>query len=422
MLTRRMLLRGSAVVVTGMGSTPGWLARAAEADSAAKANSKPRRRVLIVIFQRGAADGLNIVIPFAERRYYEMRPVIAVPPPSGIRPGANPGVFGPSQPAIDLDGRFGLHSALEPLKPLWDRRELAIVEAAGSPDPSRSHFDAQDYMESGVPGKTVGDGWLNRALPLVTPGTSPLRAISTSAQLPHTLRGDHPAIAIGAAQQMQLSNQDASNIFERMYASSADQRMEQDGKDAFAALKMLNTVNRAAPDPSAAMPYQQGGELGRNLQQIARLIKADVGVEAAFAELDGWDHHGNEGPQLTNMLRQFGNAIAAFSTDMGDRMEDVILVTMSEFGRTAEENGTGGTDHGHGNLMMVVGGSVDGGKIFGEWPGLEREQLNEGRDLKVTTDFRTVLTELITAQMGQKDLARVFPGFTPAAPLGLLRA
>ncbi|HVY92196.1 MAG TPA: DUF1501 domain-containing protein [Bryobacteraceae bacterium] len=411
MLTRRMLLRGSAVVVAGMGSTPGWLARAAEADS------RTRRKVLVVIFQRGAADGLNIVVPFAEKHYYEMRPAIAVAPPKGST--VNPAGFGP---AIDLDGRFGFHPALQPLKPLWDRGELAIVEAAGSPDPSRSHFDAQDYMESGVPGKTVGDGWLNRALLPVTPETSPLRAISASAQLPHTLRGDLPAIAIGAARQLQLSNQNAANIFERMYASTSDRRMEHDAKDAFAAMKMLNTPNREAPAPGLNQQYNQGGELGRNLQQIARLIKADVGVEAAFAELDGWDHHGNEGPQLTNMLRQFGNAIAAFSADMGDRMEDVVLVTMSEFGRTAEENGTGGTDHGHGNLMMVVGGRVDGGKIFGAWPGLEREQLNEGRDLKVTTDFRTVLSELITAQMGQKDISHVFPGFTPAAPLGLLRA
>jgi uncharacterized protein (DUF1501 family) len=158
------------------------------------------------------------------------------------------------------------------------------------------------------------------------------------------------------------------------------------------------------------------------LQQLARLIKADAGVEAAFAEIDGWDHHGNENPQLANMLRQFSSALAAFSQDMGDRMEDIVLVTMSEFGRTVEENGNAGTDHGHGSLMMVLGGPVKGGKVYGQWPGLEKEQLFEGRDLAVTTDFRAVLSELIRGHLGQKDTGTVFPGFQPGDPLGLLRS
>jgi uncharacterized protein (DUF1501 family) len=202
MLTRRVLLRGSAVVMAGAGAMPGWLARAAEStDSGAK------KKILIAIFQRGAADGLNIVVPFGEKRYYEMRPSIAVAAPGS---NMNSGPFGGS--AIDLDGRFGLHPALESLKPLWDRQQFAIVEATGSPDPSRSHFDAQDYMESGTPGKNTGDGWLNRALPDATSDTSPLRAIAMGAQLPHTLRGDRAAIAVNNAQTFQLGNQDTASI------------------------------------------------------------------------------------------------------------------------------------------------------------------------------------------------------------------
>ena len=400
--------------MAGAGAMPGWLARAAESTDSPGA----RKKILVAIFQRGAADGLNIVVPFAEKRYYEMRPSISIAAP-GSNNMQNPGPFG--GPAIDLDGRFGLNPVLDSLKPFWDKRQLAIVEATGSPDPSRSHFDAQDYMESGTPGKASSDGWLNRALPAATPETSPLRAIAMGSQLPHTLRGDRAAIAVNNAQTFQLGNQDTASILENMYSATHDARLGQPGKDAFAAMKMIQTVNKQQYNPAPGVQYQQGGELGRNLQQVARLIKANVGVEATFAEVDGWDHHGNEANQLSSMLRQFGTALAAFCTDMGDRMEDIVLVTMSEFGRTAEENGNGGTDHGHGNVMMVLGGSVAGGKIYGNWPGLERDQLNEGRDLAVTTDFRAVLSELVGGQLGQKDLSRVFPGYQDGTPLGLLR-
>ncbi len=400
MLSRRIFVRGSAIVMAGMGSAPGWLARAAE-------GSGERKKILIALFQRGAADGLNIVVPFAEKRYAQLRPTIGI-----AAPGSPNG-------AIDLDGHFGLHPALTTLKPLWDKKQLAIVHAAGSPDPSRSHFDAQDYMESGSTGKALSDGWLNRALPAVELGTSPVRAIALNAQVPRTLRGDRPAIAING-QQFQLGNQNATSVLESLYGATADTRLGASGKDAFAALKIIRNLNQQGQQFNNA--YAQAGELGRNLQQIARLIKANVGVEAAFAELDGWDHHTNEQPQLDQMLRQFGAALSAFYTDMGDRMEDIAIVTMSEFGRTAEENGTGGTDHGHGNVMMVLGGQVSGGKVYGQWPGLEREQLNEGRDLAVTTDFRTVLSELIHTQLGQDDFTRVFPGYQPAPPLGLVRS
>jgi uncharacterized protein (DUF1501 family) len=416
MLTRRIFLRGSAMVMAGMGAVPSWLARAAAVEG-------KKRKILVAIFQRGAADGLNIVVPFSEKRYHDLRPTLAVAPPT--REGNISGPFinnGPFGPAIDLDGRFALNGAMQPLKALWDKQQLAIVEATGSPDSSRSHFDAQDYMESGTSGKVTGDGWLNRALPPAGKDTSPLRAVAMGKQVARTLRGEREAIAVGDPQQFNMGNQDAAAILESMYATSGDAQWGRTGRDAFEAMKVIQSINRSPYNPQGGAQYQQGGELGRSLQQLARLIKADAGVEAAFAEVGGWDHHGNENQQLTNMLRQFSSALAAFAQDMGDRMEDIVLVTMSEFGRTVEENGNGGTDHGHGSVMMVLGGPVQGGKVYGKWPGLEREQLFEGRDLAVTTDFRAVLGELIGGHLGQKDLGPVFPGYQPGDPLGLLRS
>ena len=405
MLTRRVFLRGSAIAMAGAGSVPFWLGRAA-------ANTGARRKVLVAIFQRGAADGLNVVAPFAEKRYYELRPTLAIASPSSGNNGVGP-------PAIDLDGQFGLNPLLDPFKDLWDRRMLAIVEATGSPDPSRSHFDAQDYMESGTPGMKR-DGWLNRALPPGGPDASPLRAISISANLPRTLQGDFPAIAINDMKQFSAGASNAA-IVERMYAASPDKPLAMAGKDAFAAMRMIESLNRTSYSPSNGAQYPQGGELGRSLRQVAQLIKADAGVEAAFAEIGGWDHHQNEPQQMSNVLRQFGAALSAFAKDMGDRMEDVVVVTMSEFGRTARENGNNGTDHGHGDVMFVMGGPVRGGKIYGQWPGLEEEQLYEGRDLAVTTDFRQVLWELVSGHLGATNLPQVFPGYKAAAPLGLLK-
>jgi len=391
------------MVMAGAGSVPFWLGRAA-------ASTEGRRKILVAIFQRGAADGLNVVVPFGEKRYYELRPTIGIP-----APGSSNGA-----PAIDLDGCFGLNPALQPLKPLWDRQMLAIVEATGPPDPSRSHFDAQDYMESGTPG-SKRDGWLKRALPPAGTAASPLRAIALSATLRRTLQGDRSAIAVNDVQQFRAGAETAA-IVESMYSNSPDRQLAGAGKDAFAAMRMIQSLNRTPYQPSGGAQYGPGGELGRSLQQIARLIKAEAGVEAAFAEIGGWDHHQNEPGQLSGVLRQFGSALAAFCADMGDRMEDIVVVTMSEFGRTAQENGNNGTDHGHGDVMFVLGGAVAGGKIYGHWPGLEQEQLYEGRDLAVTTDFRAVLSELVSGQLGTTDLAQVFPGYAPGNPLGLLKA
>jgi uncharacterized protein (DUF1501 family) len=400
MLTRRCFVRSSAIAVAGVGLAPSWLLRAVAQDA-------KKRKILVAIFQRGAADGLNVVVPFFEKAYYEMRPTIAVPQP------------GKPNGAIDLDGHFGLHPSLQQLKPLWDNGQLAVIEAAGSPDPTRSHFDAQDFMESGTPGKTGEDGWLNRALPPAGMNTvSPLRAIAMGTQLPRTLRGSRAAVAVNSLEQFQLQNKNAASILETMYATTPDARLLASGKETFEALKIVESINRRPYTPANGAQYQS--EFGRGLQQIARLIKADVGVEAAFADIGGWDHHSNEAPQMTNLLQQFGNALAAFARDMGDRMEDIVLVTMSEFGRTAREDGNNGTDHGHGNVMFVLGGPVRGGKVYGQWPGLEPEQLYEKRDLAVTTDFRDVLGELVANHLGQQR-DHVFPGYTPGKPLGLIK-
>jgi uncharacterized protein (DUF1501 family) len=399
MITRRYFMRSAALAVAGSGMAPGWLLRAA-------AQGESRRKILIAIFQRGAADGLNVVVPYFEKTYYDLRPTIAVPAP-GTKPNS----------AIDLDGRFGLHPSLQALKPFWDSRQLAIIHATGSPDGNRSHFEAQDAMESGMAGRTTEDGWLNRALAPVADTTSPLRAIAMGAKMPRTLRGNRGAIAIGDLQQFQAKNSEVASIIEGMYASGTQSALTKQGKGAFEAIRIIESINRIAP----ANRVQQYGftEFGKALQQIARLIKADVGVEAAFADIGGWDHHTNEAPQLTGLLQQFGSSIAAFANDMGDRMEDIVLVTMSEFGRTAREDGNGGTDHGHGNVMMVLGGKVHGGKVYGRWPGLEPEQLFERRDLAVTTDYRDVLGELVAGHLGQK-AEEAFPGFTSAPPLGLV--
>ncbi|HEY7187336.1 MAG TPA: DUF1501 domain-containing protein [Vicinamibacterales bacterium] len=399
MLTRRYFVRASAIAVAGIGAAPSWLIRAATP-------GETKGKILIAIFQRGAADGLNIVVPHFEKRYYELRPTIAVQPP------------GKDNGAIDLDGRFGLHPSLQSLKPFWDSGQLAIVHAAGSPDGNRSHFEAQDSMESGTPGRTTDDGWMNRALAPLTADTSPVRAVAIGAKMPRTLRGDRGAIAVSDLQQFRVRNEGASSILESMYAKAADAQLVAQGKRTFDALKTIETVSKAPYTPANGAQYN--GEFGNGLRQIARLIKANVGVEAAFAEIGGWDHHSNENGQLPPLVQQYGNSLAAFAKDMGDRMEDIVLVTMSEFGRTAAEDGNGGTDHGHGNVMFVFGGALRGGRMYGRWPGLEAEQLFERRDLAVTTDFRSVLGELVSGHLRQRADA-AFPGFTSSERLGLLR-
>jgi len=402
--TRRAFLKKSAVAMFGVGTVPFWLARTARAQD----SSNQRKRVLVAIFQRGAVDGLNMVVPFGEKRYYDLRPSIAIPAPGK-----------PGESAIDLDGFFGLHPALAPLKPIYDAGALAVVHAAGSPDPTRSHFDAQDYMESGTPGrKATADGWLNRALP--ANGSSPLspvRAVSLGTELPRALRGRNSAVAINNLGDFKVRDPIGSDTFEAMYAGTLDKALNHTGRDTIDAMKLMQSLQQQRYTPANGAKYPNG-RLGQSLQQIAQLIKADVGLEVAFTDVGGWDTHVNESGgtpatgQLANLLGNFGQALAAFHQDMGDRMADVAVVTMSEFGRMAKENGDRGTDHGHANAMFAFGGAVKGGKVYCDWPGLQPEQLYENRDLNVTTDFRDILGELVVRHLGNSQIASVFPGYT----------
>jgi uncharacterized protein (DUF1501 family) len=416
-ISRRVFLKGGGVAMLGMSTLPSFLLRAVAAAPTAG------RKKLIVVFQRGAADGLNIVVPFAEQNYYKVRPTIAIPSPSR----------GGQDAAIDLDGFFGLHPSLAPLQPLFQSQQLAIVHAVGSPDITRSHFDAQDYMESGTPGvKSTEDGWLNRSLQeLPQPDASPFRAVAMGANLPRALRGAAPAVAMADVRQFRVlapgpTGKVMAGGFEALYAQTVDQALHGTGAETFEAIEMLRRADPARFQPENGAKYPPG-KLGQSLQQVAQLHKADIGLEVTFVDVGGWDHHVNEGGvqgQLANGLRELGQSLAAFSQDMGDRMEDTVVVTMSEFGRTAHENGNRGTDHGHANCMFVLGGPVKGGKVYGQWPGLAPEHLYEGRDLALTTDFRAVLGEIISRHSGVPHLGSVFPGFEndPRKFLSLLRA
>jgi len=399
-ISRRVFLRNSALAVVGTAAIPSFLTRAAF--GATDAGTRNKR--LVVIFQRGAADGLNIVVPHGEWTYYSMRPSINIP----------------RKDVIDLDGFFGLHPSMSSFKPIWDQGHLAIVHAAGSPDTTRSHFDAQDFMESGTPGvKATEDGWLNRSLHGLSAPTdkAAFRAIAMGPSLPRILSGSEPAVAINNINDFGIGgrnpNSPVANTFEAMYSQSVDSVLHGTGQETFEAVKMLKAADPTKYTPAPGANYPRG-RFGNSLQQLAQLIKANLGVQVAFADIGGWDHHVNEGStqgQLANVLGDFSQSLSAFWTDLGDLAEDTVVVTMSEFGRTARENGNRGTDHGHANVMFVMGGPVKGGKVYGHWPGLEQSQLYEGRDLAITTDFRLVLGEAVSRHLENKGLDQVFPGF-----------
>ncbi len=412
-ITRRGFMKGGALALVGTSTIPAFLTRSvlAEATTAAASHKK-----LVVLFQRGAADGLNIVIPYRDPHYASMRPSLALTP----------------NQVLDLDGTFGLHPALASFKPLYDAGHLAIVHAAGSPDSTRSHFDAQDYMESGTPGvKATTDGWLNRALSTehLSAKPSAFRAVALGPQLPRTLQGKLPAIALNNLADFSVGGKapnatPVAQAFQALYDDSTDAVLHGTGQETFEAVRMLKSADPAHYKPAPGVAYPNA-PFGNSLKQIAQLLKANLGVEAAFADIGGWDTHVNQGAatgQLANRLKEFSDSIAAFWQDMGDDAENITLVTMSEFGRTARQNGTGGTDHGHANVMFVLGGHVNGGKVYGKWPGLAPEQLNEGRDLVVTTDFRRVLAEASAKTLGTHNLAAVFPNadLSPANFLQLL--
>ncbi len=453
-LSRRVFVRTGGLAMVSFGFAPRFVGRVL----GATAPSSGSRKVLVCVFQRGAVDGLSMIVPHGEKEYYKVRDGIAI---------ERPGRGNDANRAIDLDGFFGLHPALAPLQPWYRDGHLAIVHAVGSPDATRSHFDAQDYMETGAPGvKSTTDGWLNRLLAetaeaeLAGPQAL-MRGMAMTQQDPRALSGGQVSLTVGDLQQFlggqgaparrdQVSDQqmDEANMagtdmsnrraqaeaerrqaqsardrrtqrqresllsgFEALYGKNEDDLVLAAGSDALDAVSFLKTADPLRYQPANRARYPGG--LGRQLQQVAQLIKADVGLEIAFADIGGWDTHRQQGAaqgQLANRLREFGQALAAFAQDLGDRMEDVVVLTMSEFGRTVEQNGSQGTDHGHANACLVLGGAVNGGKVYGEWPGLKREQRYEGRDLAITTDFRDVFGEVADTHLQPRNPDALFPG------------
>ncbi len=407
-ISRRVFVKSGGLALFSVGLDPLFLARAAFVSyrplPPLTASDRP---ILVCLFQRGAVDGLNMIIPHADPLYYRERPHIAVP----------------RSDVVDLDGSFALHPRLAALKPLWDNKSLAVIHAVGSHNATRSHFDAQDYMEAGTPGvKVTSDGWLNRYSQHDREhADTPFRAVAFGPQLPRILAGSAPCLAIDDLQAFGLRiSQEAARdrltrAFEELYAGAATGLLATSSTEAFEAVKMLKRVNPAEYQPANGAEYPRG-RFGRSLRQIAQLIKANVGLEIAFADVTGWDTHVNQGAsggQLAARLAEFGQGLAAFAQDLDERMRDVVLLTMSEFGRTVRENGNSGTDHGHATAMLVLGGAVNGGTVLGRWPGLDPANRFEGRDLAVTTDFRDLFGEILARHLGARDLAAVFPGFTP---------
>jgi uncharacterized protein (DUF1501 family) len=407
-VTRRFFLKSSGVALATFAAAPSFLKRVALAQTSGAAKDHP---IVIAIFQRGAMDGISAVIPFGDHNYYNVRPQIAVPQPKS----------GNADGAIDLDGYFGLHPSLSPFKPIYDEGHLAIVQAVGSPDNTRSHFDAQDYMESGTPGnKGTQDGWLNRYMQSKRdPKSTPFRAVSFTPNLPRTLLGSAPAIAMTNISDFGVragqGNGQVAKGFEELYSQGMTDVLHGTGKEAFEAIKMLKRANPQQYAATSGANYPRS-PFGQSLLQIAQLVKSNVGVEVAFVDVGGWDTHANQGSsrgQLANRLQEFSQGIASLYKDLGDRMRDVVILTMTEFGRTIKQNGSGGTDHGHASCLFVLGGPVKGGKVYGKWPGLATEQLYEGRDLALTTDFRDIFAEIASRHMGSTNLSAIFPGFNP---------
>jgi uncharacterized protein (DUF1501 family) len=375
---------------------------------AATAEDGPKR--LVVILLRGAVDGLNVVVPYGDQAYYEARPTIAI-----ARPGAPDG-------ALALDGHFGLHPALAALMPLWRHGDLAFVHAAGSPDPNRSHFEAQRYIENGTPGhSTTADGWMNRLL-LALPGRrGPTDAISIGATLARILTGAAPVANLplgpNPARALPIDQPQLAEAFDRLYAANdALGEAYREGRGARAQLLGDLERDQAAADAGSPPPASFAAQAAR----LGRLIGGDVRIRLAFIGLGGWDTHVDQGGskgRLANHLSSLGEGLAALAHGLGGAWRDTVVVVLSEFGRTVRENGDRGTDHGHGNVIWVAGGGVKGGRVYGQWPGLSAAQLYQQRDLAITTDFRAALVAILGAHMGLADrqLDLVFPGAPPAA-------
>jgi uncharacterized protein (DUF1501 family) len=412
MTSRRAFLKSGGVALfgVGLGGVPSFIARAAESDKRGRLYKK--KRVLVTIFQRGAMDGLMAVTPFRDQFLQAARPTLFISAAKNAT----------ESPLIDLDGTFGLHPGMKAFQPFFNEKRLAIVHGIGSPNNTRSHFDAQDYMESGTPfNKGTSSGWLNRAVGLLGHDATPFRAVSLTSSMPRSFYGDNPTVAISNLQDFAIQmrgNPVASNMaatsFEELYDETASGLLKETGKESFDAVKMLQKADlkNYKAEYNAIYP---NSPLGNSLKQIAQLIKMDVGLEVAFAESTGWDTHFNQGTEngvFARNVADLSNSIIAFWNDISAYQDDVTIMTMTEFGRTVKQNGTGGTDHGRGSCNFILGNDVNGGRVHGVLHPLAIENLEDGRDLAVTTDFRCVFSEVADKHLDIKNDQLLFPGWS----------
>ncbi len=405
-VTRRDFLRSVALAPLSV-VWPEWMPRLAFSP----ANRAPRGDTLLVVFLRGAADGLNMVVPHGEEAYYRLRPTLGIPRPDDHRVEA-------AQRAVDLDGFFGLHPAMRPLLPAWQEGHLGIVHACGAPDDSRSHFRAMELMERGVTDERgPASGWIGRHLASLDTGNpSPLRAIGLGESVPRSLRGAVPVSALRSIAEFHLGGDlaEAARMraaLESLYVGEGP--LELVGRETLEILDTLEVLDPADYTPRTDVPYPQSA-FGMGLQQVAMLVKAEVGLEVAAIDVGGWDTHFGQGGSeglMAGLLEDLAQGLAAFHADMADYLDRVTIVVMSEFGRRAHENASLGTDHGHGTVMLLLGGNVVGGRVHGEWPGLEREQLFGPGDLAVTVDYRDVLGEVCQKRLNNPALDLVFPDY-----------
>ncbi len=403
--TRRELLKRTGVLTIGALTFPLWMPRLAFAapDTATSGD------ILVCVFMRGAADGLNLVIPHGDKDYYAARRALAIQAPASSNPDA----------AIDLDGFFGFHPLLRPLKEVWDAGALAVVHAVGSPDPTHSHFDAMDFMERGTPGeKAIPTGWIGRHLQqMASNNKSPFRAVGMGSLLQQSLRGPVAATSLQSIADFHLKGDSRQvEYFQNALASlyEGDGFLASEGTQTLQAMRDLAKLASSNYTPANGAKYPDT-PFGKGLSALAQLIKAGLGVEVACVDIGGWDTHVQQGTlkdgQMPRLITEFASGLAAFYADMQDQMKRITLVTMTEFGRRVQENSNQGTDHGHGSVMFVMGGGIKGGRVYGEWPGLGKDALYGPGDLAITTDFRDVLGEIVQKRLMNSNLAAVFPNY-----------
>jgi uncharacterized protein (DUF1501 family) len=387
--------------------TQTWLPRL----SFAPVNTAPRGDTLVVVFLRGAADVLNMVVPHGEESYYQLRPSLGIARPDDSKTKKE-------ERTVDLNGFFGLHPNMSPMLEAWQSEQLAIIHACGAPDESRSHFKAMELMERGVDDERgPASGWIGRHLATLNTGnSSPLRAVGMGTRPQRSLSGSVPVSALRSIADFHLGGD--QRILQQMRASLetvyANDILGQETLSIMDTLQKLDVQNYQSP-----ITNYPDTEFGLALKQTAMLIKAEVGLEVSAIDLGGWDTHFAQGSStgiMPNLMKDLAEGLAAFHADMADHQNQLTTVTMSEFGRRASENGSLGTDHGHGSMMMVLGGNVDGGKVHGEWPGMAEGQLIGPGDLAVTTDYRDVLSEILTKRLNNPTVDEIFPDYQPTMP------